>query len=256
VSDLDGRERAARLHLMAEQRRPVTLLPSALPYLDLIIGGSLLVPLGIANIVFTIMMLTGNTKYDPMIWLAWPALLAGAGVMVAIRRRRAWRVRAFGGALDRLGAEIGAVRLASFDDAIGWLNRHWPGSHGASDLFKGAIYAGIAGSYRGYPVMVEIEPDGYTDEGGTIDPRVLLYVAALAPAAFPAGGEIAPLRASIRDAGFEPELLADAGLRARASEATVKRLRRTPAALAELAPVVRDLVRLAEACGAAPAPSA
>jgi hypothetical protein len=138
---------------------------------------------------------------------------------------------------------------------VAWLDRHWPAAPGPNDLFKGAIERAIAGAHRGYPVLVDVEPDGYASDDSSIDPRVLLYVAALAPAHLPAGDEIAALSAAIHGAGFEIELLADAGLRARATAPTVKRLRRAPAGLADLAPVVRDLVRLAEACQAAPAPA-
>jgi hypothetical protein len=254
LRDLDRAARRARLALFAEQRRAVTLVPSAVAHLDLIIGGSLLLPLGGACFVMSILMIAGRAKYDPLIWLAWPLFFAGVRVVVELRRWRARRAQALADALDRLGAGIGAQPLGGFDGVVAWLDRYWPAAPGPNDLFKGAIERAIGGAYRGYPVLVDVEPDGYTSEDSSIDPRVLIYVAALAPAQLPAGDEIASLTASIRAAGFELELLGDAGLRARANAPTVKRLRRAPDGLADLAAVVRDLVRLAEACQAAPAP--
>jgi hypothetical protein len=241
---------------MAERRRPVTDLPSALPYLDLIIGGSLLIPLGFGNVWFSSEMLAGRETYDPLIWLGWAMLVGGTGVLIALRRRTARRRRALQDALARLAPAIGAGRLSDFDEAVEWMNRYWPASHANEDLFRGKIHCALAGRLRRYPVLVDVEPDGYASDNADIDPRVLLYVAAIAPQTLPPGDEIAALSAAIRSAGFEPELLPEAGWRARANRRTVKRLGRAPGELADLAPVMNDLARLAEVCGAAPAPSA
>jgi hypothetical protein len=257
LRDFDRAARRTRLHLMAERRRAATRTRSAVAYLDLIIGASLLIPLGLVVVVSSILMLAGVERYDPLIWLVWAIFGVGVAVLRAVRRRAARRKLAISDALDRLAAGLDARRLPGFDDAVAWMNRYWPASHEQNDLFRGAAQGALAGTLRGYPVLVDVEPDGYASDDSNIDPRVLLYVAALAPASPPAGDdEVASLSAAIRTAGFEPELLPDAGWRARADEPTVTRLRRAPAGLADLAPVVRDLVRLAEACGAAPAPAA
>jgi len=62
------------------------------------------------------------------------------------------------------------------------------------------------------------------------------------------------LRAYIGDAGFTVDIDLDAGLAARATPPTVKALRRNPAELGNLGPLIGDLAALAAAEGVAPAP--
>jgi hypothetical protein len=104
--------------------------------------------------------------------------------------------------------------------------------------------------------MVDVEPDGLSDETVTYPPRVVIYVAAVPapePAAVPSDNA-GQLRAAIGDAGFTVETDPDAGLAARATPTTVKALRRGPAELGNLGPLVGDLAALAAAEGVTPVP--
>jgi hypothetical protein len=74
------------------------------------------------------------------------------------------------------------------------------------------------------------------------------------PAAVPSG-RADQLRTAIGDAGFMVETDPDAGLAARATPPTVKALRRNPADLANLGPLIGNLAALAAAEGVAPAPA-
>jgi hypothetical protein len=113
--------------------------------------------------------------------------------------------------------------------------------------------------------MVDLEPDGLSHEMVTYPPRVVIYVAAVPagePAAVPSGepaavpsGRADQLRTAIGDAGFMVETDPDAGLAARATPPTVKALRRNPADLANLGPMIGNLAALAAAEGVAPAPA-
>jgi hypothetical protein len=104
--------------------------------------------------------------------------------------------------------------------------------------------------------MVDVEPDGFSHEMVAYPPRVVIYVAAVPapePAAVPSG-RAGQLRAAIGDAGFTVETDPDAGLAARAAPPTVKALRRNPAELGNLGPLIGNLAALAAAEGVAPAP--
>jgi hypothetical protein len=63
------------------------------------------------------------------------------------------------------------------------------------------------------------------------------------------------LRAFISDAGFTLDIEPDAGLVARATPPTVEALRRGPAGLGNLGPLIGDLAALAAAEGVVPAPA-
>ncbi len=256
LNDVDRELRRTQLTLFAEERREYTEMPSTTRHLDLIIGGSLLGPLGVTAVVCSVLMLLGYETYDPTIWPSWTIFACGTGLLIAWRRRRARRQQTLWRALDRLGREINGRRLPSFDTAVDWMNRVWAAPHHPYDLFKGAIWGTLAASWRGYPVLVDVEPYGYTGEDITIEPRVLVYVAvaALAPPTPSPDGEASALVTSLQRAGFEAHLLNGAGLLARASQPTVKALRKNLEAIGGLAPVVRDLVRMAEAYRIDPAP--
>jgi hypothetical protein len=104
--------------------------------------------------------------------------------------------------------------------------------------------------------MVDVEPDGLSDETVTYPPRVIVYLAAV-PTAEPTAvpSDRAPqLRARISDAGFSVDIDPDAGIAARATPPTVLGIRSSPAELGNLGPLIADLAALAAAEGAAPAP--
>jgi len=65
----------------------------------------------------------------------------------------------------------------------------------------------------------------------------------------------AGLRRLVSDAGFTVDIEPDAGLVARATPPTVEALRRDPAGLGNLGPLIGDLAALAAAEGVVPAPA-
>jgi hypothetical protein len=255
VRELDRERRHTRLATLAAERSAIAGMPSAMGHLDLVIGGSLLLPLSGASLVLSIRMLAGLDAYERTIWLLWALSLGGAGALVALRRHKARRRLGFQRALDALGARMGGSgrRLRGFADAVDWMNQFWAAPLDANGLHRGAINVALAATQRRYPVLVDVEPDGYSTEDGTIDGRVFVYVAALAPRGLPATPEVAELTAAVRRAGFEAELFSNAGLLARATAPTLQILRREPQRLAQLGPLIDALVEMAEACRAAPA---
>jgi hypothetical protein len=257
VRELDRERRHTRLATLAAERSAIAGMPSAMGYLDLIIGGPLLLPLWGASLVLSIRMLAGIDPYERVIWLSWALSLGGAGALAAIRRRLARRRRAIQRALDALGASMGAGarRLPGFADSVDWMNRFWAAPLDPNGLHRGTINVALAATHRRYPVLVDVEPDGYSSDDSTIDARVCVYVAALAPPSLPPTREVADLAAVVRRAGFEPEVFSDAGLLARANAPALELLRREPARLAQLGPLIDALVAMAEACRAAPAPA-
>jgi hypothetical protein len=257
VRELDRERRWTRLATLAAERSAHAGMPSVMGYLDLIVGGSLLLPLWGASLVLSIRMLAGIDAYERIVWPLWALSLAGAGALVAIRRRVGRRRLAIQRALDALAASTGASgrRLPGFADAVDWMNRFWAAPLDPNGLYRGTINVALAATHRRYPVLVDVEPDGYSSDDSTIDARVLVYVAALAPPSLPPTPEVAELVAAVRRAGFEPELFSGAGVLARATAPTLESLRREPGRLAQLGPLIDALVQIAEACRAAPAPA-
>ncbi len=138
-----------------------------------------------------------------------------------------------------------------------WLNRYWAAPSSTGEYYAGPLHCGAAGTAAGYPVMVDFEPDGLSDEGLTYPPRVAVYVAAVPapePTAAPSD-RAGQLRAFISDAGFTVDIEPDAGLVARATPPTVEALRRGPAGLGNLGPLIGDLAALAAAKRIVPAPA-
>ena len=184
-----------------------------------------------------------------------PIALAGAVVLWGRRPRRGRRAIEQG--LDRLAAYLGGDLLPSLTATVDWLNRYWAAPSRPGEYHDGPLHCGAAGTALGYPVMVDVEPDGLSHEMVTYPPRVVIYVAAvpaLEPAAVPSG-HAGRLRRAIGDAGFTVETEPDAGLAARATPPTVEELRHNPADLGNLGPLISNLAALAAAEGAAPAPA-
>jgi hypothetical protein len=205
---------------------------------------------------FSVQEARGTEPYDWRIWLLWPVPVIAAGVVALLRRRRRRRRRAIEGALARLVTYLGGCLLASPADTVDWLNRHWAGPSEPDEYYAGPLHSGAAGRALGYPVMVDVEPDGLSDETVTYPPRVVVYLAALLNRAHTnlRSERARQLRARINDAGFTVGIDPDAGLVARATPLTVRGLRASLAELGHLEPLIGDLAALAAAEGIAPAP--
>lgn len=253
--ELEREIRRVRLARLGEARLLATQVRSAEGSLDIIIGGSLIVPAIGSAAWFSVEMAMGHEPYDPMVWLLWGMSAAGLALIVGFRVRRRSRKRRLARALDHAGGSFGGRRLASHDHVVAWLNGVWAAPSAYEDLYEGLYHVAVAGRLRGYPVLIDVEPDGYTYEDGVIPPRVLVHVAALVAAAPPVGPVWQEQHAALARAGFELALAPEAGLLARGRPELLARLKRQPEALGELGPVVQRLVGLAEAFGAPPAAS-
>jgi hypothetical protein len=217
------------------------------------------VPLLLGLGLFT--MFTTRTP-QPYAWGLWiwtfPVAFTAAYVWLARRpRRRRRRRRAIEQGLAQLAVYLGGDLLPSLADTLDWLNRYWAAPSSTGEYYAGRLHCGAAGTAAGYPVMVDFEPDGLSDEGLVYPPRVAIYVAAVParePSAVPPE-RAGQLRAYIGDAGFTVDVEPDAGLIARATPPTVEAFRRDPAELANLGPLIGDLAALAAAEGVAPAPA-
>lgn len=257
LADADREERRLRLARNATPRleylqatsqatgwRPVIIAA--------LISGPFLLGLGLLS-VYTAPG-TEPSRWWP--WLLWPFPVAITGVYVLLRRRPRRGSQAIEQGLAGLAAYLGGRLLPSPADTVDWLNRYWAAPSRTDEYYAGPRHSGAAGTAAGYPVMVDFEPDGLSDETVTYPPRVVIYVAAVPapePAAVPSD-RAGRLRAAIGDAGFMVDIDLDAGLAARATPPTMKALRRNPAELANLGPLIGDLAALAAAEGAAPPP--
>jgi hypothetical protein len=218
-----------------------------------LITGPIIVGLG----WFSVAMAPRPVPYDWAIWLSWliPVALAGAIVLWGRRPRRGRRAIEQG--LAQLAVYLGGDLLPSLAGTVDWLNRYWAAPSSTGEYYAGPLHCGAAGTAAGYPVMVDFEPDGLSDDGLTYPPRAAIYVAAvpaLQPTAVPSG-RASQLCAFITDAGFTVDVEPGAGLVARATPPTVEALRRGPAGLGNLGPLIGDLAALATAEGVAPAPA-
>jgi hypothetical protein len=206
-------------------------------------------------------MFTARTP-QPYAWGLWlwtyPVALTGAYVWLSrLSRRPRRRRRAIEQSLAQLAVYLGGSLLPSLAETVDWLNRYWAAPSSTGEYYAGRLHCGAAGTAAGYPVMVDLEPDGLSDEGLIYPPRAAIYVAAVPapePTAVPSD-RAGQLRAFISDAGFTLDIEPDAGLVARATPPTVEALRRGPAGLGNLGPLIGDLAALAAAEGVAPAPA-
>jgi len=203
-------------------------------------------------------MFTARTP-QPYAWGLWlwtfPVALTAAYVWLARRPRRGRRAIEQG--LAQLAVYLGGGLLPSLAETVDWLNRYWAAPSSTGEYYAGSLHCGAAGTASGYPVMVDFEPNGLSDDGLVYPPRVAIYLAAV-PAREPTtvpSERAGHLRASIGDAGFTVDIEPGAGLAARATPPTVEAFRRGPAELGNLGPLIGDLTALAAAEGVVPAPA-
>jgi hypothetical protein len=254
-AELEREIRRVRLARLGEARLLATQVRSSAGSLDIIIGGSMLVPAIGSAAWFSVEIARGREPYDPMVWVLWLVSAAGLALIVGFRLRRRSRKRRLARALDRAGGSFEGRRLASHDHVVAWLNGVWAAPSVHEDLYEGPYHAAVAGQLRGYRVLIDVEPEGYSYEDAVVPPRVLVHVAALVGSASPPSPSWQEHQAALARTGFELVLAPEAGLLARGLPELCIRVRRHPEALAELGSVVQRLVSLAQACGAPPAPS-
>lgn len=186
----------------------------------------------------------------------WFAVLIGASVIVAFRRRRVMRMARDAEIFSRLGALLGG-RVLDFGGVIRWLNGHWAASSRAEELHRGNAEYAVSTVVNGYPVLLDYEPDGRSDEYVAYPPRIVIYLAALLPADFASSECAVNLQNQLSSAGFELECHEGTGLLVRATPLALAPLIAYPTLLVERTPpLVQALVGTARHSGASPASSA
>ncbi|HRI50170.1 MAG TPA: hypothetical protein PLW65_08310 [Pseudomonadota bacterium] len=169
------------------------------------------------------------------------------------RRQRRKLRRRWDDALVPLAAQIAGRSVLGVEEQVAWLNAFWAAESEYADLYCGRMHGGIAGLVQGYSVLVDIEPEGYGDEGSSSEPRVFLYVSAAVPEAKHADSpRTRELSKSLSRAGFALHIVPHAGLRACARPFTYRRIHRDLANVPGLLPVLEDLVELVKEYGFAP----
>jgi hypothetical protein len=258
VADADREDRRLRLARNAAPRLEYLRHSSqATGWRQVIIAALITGPIFVGLGWFSVAIAPRPVPDDWAIWLAWliPVALAGAIVLWSRRPRRGRR--AIEQSLAQLAVYLGGDLLPSLGETVDWLNRYWAAPSSTGEYYAGRLHCGAAGTAAGYPVMVDFEPDGRSDEYVTYPPRAAIYVAAVParePTAVPSerAGQI---RTFISDAGFTVDIEPDAGLVARATPPAVEALRRDPAGLGNLGPLIGDLAALAAVERVMPAPA-
>jgi hypothetical protein len=131
---------------------------------------------------------------------------------------------------------------------VGWLDRYWPERYEGTQKYPSPELVAAALDVIGYPTLLLCD----LASGENRSPRLHLLVAAVRTGqTLPSDASRAAL-ARCRALGFDVSFT-EAGLIGRASEATRDLVRKSPATLHALAPVVMSMARAAYELGAVPA---
>lgn len=258
AAPLDTRQLRLARHAEPRLELERALNRSALASLDIIVGGSLLAPLGVGLSIFTFQAAKGtldSAEAEPLgLSVGWLVFVLGVSLLAFLRIRRKRRRAARKNGLAPLVATLDQGELHETPGPwLRWLNQNWAAPSRSDDLFFGSLQWSVTGRVASYPVLVDVELDGYTDDDSTHEPRTLVYVAAHVPPDF--NGRPQAVTASARLAALDArlEVHPDAGLLARTTLQRVHAFERTPDELAGLRHVVDCLVEAARTGGAPPA---
>lgn len=201
---------------------------------------------------FSVEMARGHEPFHPGIFLLWAmafgcvALAVGIAVYQRGRRRR-WRA-AVAAVAQGLGGEV----LTGIDGLVGWLDRHWAGPYDLRFLFAGRYAHGAAVTVDGFAGLLWVEPTAASDQHPA---RVHLFLSAWIPGT----SDESETSLSDRAHALATELRREqdvqfqqGGLFVALEPMDVARLRRDPAAVTELAPLLARLAELARALDASP----
>ena len=253
VNDAETQRRQAELQRLAAERRGMLklmnyssksrMLPFVMmsPYPLFMVGG-----LAWASV----QMARGEMAYQPAIFLGWGLLAISAGIFVLWMHLRGRRREALAQALEALAVQLQGRREASLDDAVEWLNRHWPAPYDTRHIHAGAYYGCVTGQVHGYPVMVDLS---LTRSDRYRDPRIHLFVAASSSMG-PSDDD--RRRANILEGAIEREGFdlrrSDAGVLVMAKASLVERTRDTPSSVMALVPELNRMTHLLAALRRAP----
>jgi hypothetical protein len=219
-------------------------------YVPFFVGGSILLPTAGAALALTMAMVTEEEPYHPGIFALWAAALAIVAFLVFVLLRRRSRKQAYAHALSDLGRQFSAEPISDVSSVASWLNCYWPAKYEAAALMHGVGFVAAGFRVLGYPALLNAD---FT--GGERETRLHLLLAAHQRRGHVVQGEAAQrvqqafLRC--RSLGFEVSP-SEAGLLATADEETRRIVRKNPAALHEIAPVLGALAGAALAAGAVP----
>src|SRR5207247_3851955 len=110
--------------------------------------------------------------------LLWPVPVVITGSYVLWHRRPRRRRQAVEQGLARLAVYLDGRLLPSLADTVDWLNRYWAAPSRTGDYYAGSLHCGAAGTALGYPVMVDFEPHGMSDDTARHEPRPVVSLAA------------------------------------------------------------------------------
>ncbi len=190
----------------------------------------------------------------PLLLIAGVVLGAAAFVFVRWRERTATYERA----LADLAYQFNGRATRELADFVGWLNTLWAGPYDVRFVGAGPRFGAVLGDAWGFPAAIVLDPAPPLMQQTTTGPRhARILVAAWIPGRSEGGGP-PPLDPSaqrtmawMQASGFFVSC-EEAGILAMARDEVVDRLRREPAAVHQLAPVLGHLVRLAVEIGAQP----
>ncbi len=254
-----ARRRALLERYRAERKGMARVLSySANNYVPFLVMGSLVPPVGFGALAFTWQMfVTGEAPFNPAIFILWGMLAAIIGVPIAYFAYRKTQRRAIHEAMSDLARQFRGVVSAKRDDLVRWLNRYWAAEYKTIWLYDGVYFHAAALEVVGFDTLVDFEPDGYRYRGSGYPARLHLALAAFVPGVTDGGGgprsdaRTQQLKEWLRTSGFELKVC-EGGLLAQATPQIVKRVRKNPSALHELAPILHAMAEIAARIGATP----
>jgi len=196
---------------------------------------------------------TSNRLRASLPWAGATALLL-AGTTVVLRTRA--RKRRWQAALEALARRVGGRTLAGLDDERDWLDRYWADRSGplAPSQAGGALEFSLAG----FPTLLAagVGARGRTGRDAFLECRVAAWIPnvsdrdGLLDAPPP---QATPGREALAGAGYSITAFRP-GFVVRADEPVLAELRRRPEALLEFHQALGEVLRVAAAYGARPAP--
>lgn len=183
----------------------------------------------------------------------WVAVFVGGIVVLALRHRRQQRTLRREQSFAALAASLPNALVLDHEGVVEWLNGHWPATTPPEDSHVGLSNCAVAAVLHGYPILIEVEPEGRSDEYVTFEPRALVYCCALVSEHTRTDAAIATIAATLANIDFSLECAARAGFIARAGASAIVPCKADPPALSQLAFVAQQLLHTPQARGI-PAP--
>lgn len=249
--------RVARLQrLRLERRGAVGLQKMRSPtLLHVMIATSVLVP-AVFGLIAVLGSPTDDDDVNAAVIMA-VVVVAGAGGLVGWLWHRRAKARAWRAAMLELARRFHGQLLPSLEQRVDWLNQLWMAEIPPRDIHQCTLGCAAAVDAHGYPALVIVDPVASVEGNAA---RVEVLLAAWIPGlsdAEPGASTLLPSPTGIEAwrwiaaRGFEIRPT-EGGVRAVAHAATVSMLRRNPAALCDLVPIIGALAYVARSVCAIP----